>query len=123
MGRMPEALATFGPALLGCLAFGIITHFNSLHAELAQIRIEIVHLQEQRAEFATNADVEAELGTTAQRKPGVRIVAVEVPFSGDAIHTIEEVLRSDAVVGYEVASGSHKAMFDPTGRIVSEKRQ
>ena len=122
MGRMPEALATFGPALLGCLAFGIITHFNSLHAELAQIRIEIVHLQEQRAEFATNADVEAELGTTAQRKP-VRIVAVEVPFSGDAIHTFEEVLRSDAVVGYEVASGSHKAMFDPTGRIVSEKRQ
>ena len=63
MGRMPSTVATFGPSLLVWLALGLITLFNSIHANLSQIRTEIVQLQEQRAEFETIAAVEAELGT------------------------------------------------------------
>lgn len=63
MGRTPSTVATFGPSLLVWLALALITLINSIHADLSQIRTEIVQMQEQRAEFATINDVEAELGT------------------------------------------------------------
>jgi hypothetical protein len=63
MGRMPSIVATFGPSLLVWLALALITLFNSIHADLSQIRTEIVHLLEQRTEIAMLAEVQAELGT------------------------------------------------------------
>ena len=63
MGRMPSTVATFGPSLLVWPALALITLFNSIQADLSQIRTEIVQMQEQRAEFAAADDVEADLGT------------------------------------------------------------
>lgn len=69
MGRIPAAVQTFGPSLLGATAFGLLTLFNTVNADLAHLRREVTALQCERIEYATAAEVDAELGTPGEAAP------------------------------------------------------
>lgn len=69
MGRMPTVVHVFGPSLLGIAAFGLATLFNTITADLTQLRREVTALHTQRLEMATVAQVDAELGTPDEPAP------------------------------------------------------
>ena len=63
-----EAVRAFGPALFGWVAYFLLTVFNTVSGDLAQLRHEIARLQEDRLALATTAEVDAELGTDDPRE-------------------------------------------------------
>jgi hypothetical protein len=69
MGTMPTAIQTYGPSLLGAVAFGLLNLFNTVNADLAHLRHEVTALQCERIDYAIAAEVEAELGTPDAAPP------------------------------------------------------
>lgn len=63
-----EAVRAFGPALYGCVAYFLLSVFNTVSADLTHLRHEITRLQEDRLALATAAEVDAELGTDDPRE-------------------------------------------------------
>ena len=65
--RIPEFWHTFGGTVLGILALGVMTLFNTLHANLADLRREVVGLQESRSAFVPQSALETELAEAGSR--------------------------------------------------------
>ena len=81
-----ETVRAFGPALFGCAAFFLLSVFNTVSADLAQLRHEITRLQEDRLALATTAEVDAELGTDGPRDMSKPTLPSNTPASpGPAI--------------------------------------
>lgn len=59
MDTVPVFWRVYGGSLLVTATLGILTVFNSLSTELAQLRRDIAHEQEARARFVTIAEVDA----------------------------------------------------------------
>ena len=58
MDRVPEFWKTFGGNLIAVAAVGVMTLFNALSANLADLRRDVAALQSARAEYATAAEFE-----------------------------------------------------------------
>ena len=77
MNTVPAFWRVFGGSLLVTATLGVITVFNSLTADLADLRRGIARDQEARAELVTTAEVE-----TIMNDQEARLQAVEEAFSG-----------------------------------------
>jgi hypothetical protein len=56
---VPAFWRVYGGSLLVTATLGVLTVFNSLSTELAQLRRDIAHEQEARAQFVTTAELDA----------------------------------------------------------------
>ena len=65
--QIPEFWQTFGGTVLGILALGVMTLFNGLNANLAELRREVVELQESRSAFAAQSELDTELADAGSR--------------------------------------------------------
>jgi hypothetical protein len=62
MNRVPAVWEVFGGSLLGVAAVGLLTAYNALAANVAELRREVVALQFARGEYATAAEFELASG-------------------------------------------------------------
>ena len=76
MGRV-EFWKVYGGTLLGIAAFALFTLFNSLNADLAELRRDVVREREARTGLLTRADLAA-----ACDDPEARLAAVEAALGG-----------------------------------------
>ena len=85
-----EFWKVYGGTLLGIAAFAMFTLFNSLNAELADLRHEVIREREARADLLTSADLAA-----ACNDPEARLAAVETALGG-AISSTYSAPRTDS---------------------------
>jgi hypothetical protein len=79
MNRVPEVWQVFGPGALVAVTLGVLALFTSLTASVAELRRDIVRMQEERFEVATAAELRAAVGDPAEW------VAADVVPADDAL--------------------------------------
>lgn len=79
MNHVPAFWRVYGGTLLGIAALALMCVFNTLTADLAELRREIAQERTRRAELVSRADFD-----TLSADPEARIAAVEMAFAEPA---------------------------------------